>query len=97
MPLGPYIKNTFRFWYYAFFSACCRNLEKKILGHWENLRKSGGQSFKGSKRKVSNLVLWQLSSFRYLLVTLINKQKGLGILRVCKSGEECFPQLPRKI
>ena len=31
MPLVAYIRNSLRFWYYASFSTCCQNLEKKLV------------------------------------------------------------------
>ena len=30
VPLVSYIRNSLRFWYYAFLSACCQNVEKKL-------------------------------------------------------------------
>ena len=30
MPLVSYVRISLRFWYYAFLSTCCQNLEKKI-------------------------------------------------------------------
>ena len=65
VPLVSYIRNSLRFWYYASFSTCCQNLEKK-WGNRENLGESGGQTFKGSNpRKVSILVLWRLPALGF--------------------------------
>ena len=51
MPLVSYIRISLRFWYYAFLSTSCQNLEK--LGSLEKFGKKGGQTFKESDREKS--------------------------------------------
>ena len=67
MPLVSYIRNSFRFWYYASLSTCCQNLEQK-LGSPENLGESGGQTFKGSDRESVNFSTLATANIRLLLV-----------------------------
>ena len=47
VPLVSYIRNSLRFWYYAYLSTCCQ-IFKKNWGHRENVGESEGQTFKGS-------------------------------------------------
>ena len=74
--LVSYIRNFLRFCYYASLSTCCQNLKKKTGVTGQNLGESGRQTFKGSDREVSILVLWQIptSGFCFFLVRKINKR-----------------------
>ena len=75
VPLVSDIRISLKFWYYVSLNTCCQNLGKKLESP-ENFGRNRGQTFKGSDREVSVLVLWQLSTsgFSYFLVKRINKR-----------------------
>ena len=68
MPLVSYIRNSFRFWYYASLSTFCQNLEKKngVTGKmWE---KAGIKLLRDLAEKNVNFSTLATSNIRLLLV-----------------------------
>ena len=68
MPLVSYIRNSLRFWYYAFLSTCCQNLEKKIGVTGKIWEKVGVKLLKELTEKSVNFSTLATSNIRLLLV-----------------------------
>ena len=67
MPLVSYIRISIRFWYYAFLSTCCQNLEKEI-GVMEKIwEKAGVKLLRDLTEKSVNFSTLATSNIRLLL------------------------------
>ena len=68
MPLVFYIRNSLRFWYYAFLSTCCQILEKKIGVTGKIWEKAGVKLLRDLTEKSINFPTLATSNIRLLLV-----------------------------
>ena len=70
MPLVSYIRNSFRFWYYASLSTCtcCQNLEKKIGVTGKIWEKAGVKLLRDLTEKYVNFSTLATSNIRLSLV-----------------------------
>ena len=66
MPLASYIRNSLRFWYYAFLSTCCQNLEKKS-GSQGKFGRAGVKLLRDLTEKSVNFSSLATSNIRLLL------------------------------
>ena len=66
MPLVSYIRNSLRFWYYAYLSTCCQNLKKiGVTGKiWE---KAGVKLSRDLTEKTGSFSTLATSNTRLLL------------------------------
>ena len=67
MPLVSYIRNSLRFWYYAFLSACCQNVEKKLGSLGKFGRERGLNFLRDLTKKSVNFSALITSNIRLLL------------------------------
>ena len=68
VPLVSYIMNSLRFWYYAFLSTCCQNLENKIGVTGQISEKAGVKLLRDLTEKSGNFSTLAISKIRLLLV-----------------------------
>ena len=76
VPLVSYIRNSFRFWYYASLSTCCQNLEKKMGSPGKFWEKAEVKLLRDLTEKSVNVSTLATSNIRFLLflVKKINKR-----------------------